>query len=105
MIQLGNEARARGITSLKVALFGADQYCHLGLPPLQPLLPGQPTSGWIAISENHYRQRSYFALLRDPCDRQSVYPRRLIPPQPYQWLRQHQPVAVIAGSIRLYHLP
>jgi 4-amino-4-deoxy-L-arabinose transferase-like glycosyltransferase len=105
LLQLRDEARARAIPSLKVATFGADDICRLGLPPLEPLPPGQPTTGWIAISENHYRHRSYFALLSDPCDRHSIWPRSAIPPRPYQWLRAYRPVAIVAGSIRLYYIP
>jgi hypothetical protein len=105
LFQLRREAQARGIPSLKLAYFGVDKPCHLGLPPVEALPPGRPTTGWIAISENYYRERSTSRLIPDPCDPESAYPRGAIPPHPFAWLRAHQPVAVVADSIRLYHLP
>jgi hypothetical protein len=69
------------------------------------ILPGQETTGWIAISENYYRHRNFFTLLKDPCNPKSTYPDAQIPPNPFGWLRKHTPVAMVGSSIRLYHLP
>jgi hypothetical protein len=104
LLQLRQEARARRIDRLNIAYSGFSNPCRLGLPPLAALIPGQPTTGWIAVSENHFRERSTLLLRRDPCDFASSLPRAAIPPRPFRWLEAHQPVAVVAG-IRLYHLP
>ena len=79
--------------------------CRHDLPRLTALLPGKPVSGWIAISENYYRDRSFFRLHRDPCDPKSLYKEGEVTPGAYGWLRAHQPVTIAGSSIRLYHLP
>ena len=53
------------------------------LPPFETMYPDEPTTGWIAISEQV--QAFYCAG--------------------YQWLSAHQPVARIGTSIRLYFIP
>src|SRR6185436_10916992 len=102
LLQLRREARARGIASLKLAFFGVDDPCRIGLPPLEPLVPGRPSGGWIAISENYYRERGTSRLIPDLCDPESQYPAGGIPPHPFAWLKAYQPVTVVADSIRLY---
>ncbi len=104
LLQLRREAQARGIPSLKLAFFGVDNPCRIGLPPIEPLVPGRPSSGWIAISENYYRERGTSRLIPDPCEPESQYPSGAIPPHPFAWLRAHQPVAIVADSIRLYYI-
>jgi hypothetical protein len=70
-----------------------------------PLVPGRRATGWIAISEQFYRQRNYFGLLSDPCDLDSWYDPDVVPPEPFAWLRAHEPVAIAGSSIRLYYIP
>jgi hypothetical protein len=105
LFALRREVRARGVDSLKIAYFGTLRQCRHDLPPLQPLSPGRPTSGWIAISENYYRQRSMFMLLKDPCDPKSTFGDKEVLPNPFAWLRAYAPIAVAGSSIRLYHIP
>jgi hypothetical protein len=102
---LREEARARGIDRLKLAYFGMARQCQHGLPPLEPLLPNQPTTGWIAISENYYRNRSMFMLLKNPCDLKSVYRDNEVPLGAFSWLERLTPVTTVGSSIRLYHVP
>jgi 4-amino-4-deoxy-L-arabinose transferase-like glycosyltransferase len=105
LYHLRAEARARGIDSLRIAYFGTVRQCRHGLPRLLPLLPGRPATGWIAISENYYRNRSTFMLLKDPCDPKSHYRDGEVPLGSFSWLESHAPVAIAGSSIRLYHLP
>jgi len=98
------KGRARNIDVLKIAYFGTLRLCQHGLPRLEGLVPGKETTGWIAISENYYRQRNFFTLLKDPCDPKSAWKDDEIPPNPFAWLRRYTPVAMVGSSIRLYHL-
>jgi 4-amino-4-deoxy-L-arabinose transferase-like glycosyltransferase len=102
---LRSEARARGIDTLAIAYFGMLRQCRHDLPRLTALAPGKPVTGWIAISENYYRDRSFFRLHRDPCDPRSLYKEGEVSPGAYAWLRAYRPVTIAGTSIRLYHLP
>ena len=105
LLALRDEARSRNISRLSIAYFGLMRPCEHGLPPLEPLAPGRPTTGWVAISENFYRQRNYFGFLQNPCDPESWYDVEDIPPEPFAWLRAYQPIAIVGTSIRLYYIP
>jgi Dolichyl-phosphate-mannose-protein mannosyltransferase len=105
LFELRRQAQARGIDNLQIAFFGMVRLCQHGLPRLQALVPGKETSGWIAISENYYRARSSFMLLKDPCNPKSTYRDGQIPADSFAWLRRYTPVAIAGSSIRLYHLP
>jgi 4-amino-4-deoxy-L-arabinose transferase-like glycosyltransferase len=105
LFELRRQAQARGIDSLQIAFFGMLRLCQHGLPRLEPLVPWKETTGWIAISENYYRARSSFRLLKDPCNPKSTYPEGQIPASSFAWLQQYSPVAIVGSSIRLYHLP
>ena len=105
LFELRRQARARGIDNLQIAFFGMLRLCQHGLPHLQALVPGKETSGWIAISENYYRARSSFMLLKDPCNPKSTYRYGQIPASSFAWLQRYTPVAIAGSSIRLYHLP
>jgi hypothetical protein len=104
LFALREEARSRGIDTLRLAYFGTLRQCRHGLPTLQGLAPGKVTTGWIAISENYYRHRSAFLLLKDPCNPKSTYEDAEIPPNPFAWLHTHTPVAIAGSSIRLYYI-
>ncbi len=104
LFALRQEAHARGIDTLKLAYFGTLRQCRHGLPALKGLEPGKATTGWIAISENYYRHRSTFLLLKDPCNPKSTYKDAEIPPLPFAWLQAHKPVAIAGSSLRLYHI-
>lgn len=102
---LRDEVRARGIDDLKIGFFGTLRLCQHGLPPLEALRPGVPTTGWIAVSENYYRHRSTFKLLKQPCDPKSTYADGdFIPPRGFAWLQAYRPVVVVGSSVRLYHI-
>ncbi len=105
LFALRREARARGIDALSIAFFGTLRQCQHDLPRLTALTPRKPTTGWIAISENYYRDRSYFRLHRDPCDPKSLYKEGEVAPGAYAWLRSYTPVAIVGSSIRLYRIP
>jgi len=66
-----------------IAFAGTEDLHRLPLPAWQALPPGQPETGWIAVSE--------LFLKRDPED--------------YGWLATYRPVAMAGKSIRIYHLP
>jgi hypothetical protein len=104
LFTLRREARARNIDVLKIAYFGTLRLCQHGLPRLEGLAPGKEATGWIAISENYYRHRNFFTLLKDPCDPKSAWKESEVPPNPFAWLRRYTPVAIVGSSIRLYHL-
>jgi hypothetical protein len=104
LFALRREAIARGIPALQIAFFGTLRQCQHGLPTLSGLTPGKPATGWIAISENYYRERSTFRLLKDPCQPRSFYESSETPPHPFAWLQAHTPVAQVGSSVRLYHI-
>lgn len=104
LFALRREVRRRGIDRLAIGFFGMLRLCRHDLPPLVGLVPGRPTTGWIAISENYYRHRSTFMLLKDPCDPRSVYRDDEVPAQGFRWLHAHAPVAIAGSSVRLYHI-
>jgi 4-amino-4-deoxy-L-arabinose transferase-like glycosyltransferase len=104
LFALRDEARRLGIDTLKIAYFGTLRQCQHGLPTLQALVPGKETTGWIAISENFYRHRGAFPLLKDPCDFKSMYGDNEVAPLPFAWLHSHTPVAIAGSSIRIYHI-
>ena len=105
LFELRRQTQARGIDNLQIAFFGMLRLCQHGLPHLQALIPGRETTGWIAISENYYRARSSFMLLKDPCNPKSTYPDGEIPASSFAWLQRYTPVTIAGSSIRLYHLP
>jgi hypothetical protein len=105
LFALRRELKARGIRRLSIAYFGVLRLCEHGLPRLDPLVPGRETTGWVAISENFYRQRNYYTLLHDPCDPDSWYDPATVPAEPFAWLRRYRPVGILGTSIRLYCIP
>lgn len=92
-----------GIDSLFVALNGSANACEYDLPELHQLPPFTPVKGWIAISEVDYRGIYPFARADPPCGLQSG--RLLEGELPfYGWLDAHEPVQVLADSIRIYQV-
>jgi len=53
------------------------------MPTTEALLPGQPASGWIAISLSNLK----------------LYP------GDHSWLEDHEPHSLVGKSIRLYYIP
>jgi hypothetical protein len=92
-----------GIDSLFVALNGSANACEYDLPGLRQLPPFTPVKGWIAIIEVDYRGIYPFARVDPPCGLQSE--RLLEGELPfYGWLDAHEPVQVLADSIRIYQV-
>jgi hypothetical protein len=61
----------------------ADLRRHDDLPTIETLYPGEPATGWIAISE---QMRAFYCA-------------------GYRWLDAYRPVARVGDSIRLYYVP
>ena len=74
--------------------------CEHDLPPLRWLPPGQPVTGWVAISEMYFRDHWHLTYA-DACDRLRPIP---TPEGDYGWLAAHEPVAFAGRSIRIYHI-
>lgn len=94
----------RGIESLYVSLNGSSDHCRYNLPEIRQLPPFTPVRGWIAISEADYRGIYPVSRINPPCGLQSM---RLLERETpfYGWLDAHEPVDVLASSIRIYHVP
>ena len=73
----------RNVSRVHLAVHTSADLRKHDLPPFETMYPGEPTTGWIAISEQV--QAFYCAG--------------------YQWLSAYQPVAGIGASIRLYYIP
>jgi hypothetical protein len=96
--------RTHHVDELSIAYEGTLDQCAHGLPPLRPLDPYTPTTGWIAISDIYWRHITASALRRDPCNPGSVYGATTMRPEWFQWLHHFEPVAVAGRSIRIYHI-
>jgi hypothetical protein len=101
---LKGELAMRKIPEVRIALFSSVRPCGPDMPTLRPLVPRQPETGWIVISENYYRAPDLIGLRRDPCDPSTAYGFHEAPPDGFAWLRAHTPVARIGASLRLYHI-
>lgn len=101
---LKRELATRKIPEVRMALFGTVRPCGPDMPTLRPLVPRQPATGWIVISENYYRAPDLIGLRRDPCDPSTAYGFHEAPADGFAWLRAHTPVARIGASLRLYHI-
>lgn len=79
---LANELKHRGIQDVRLAYFGMARPSHYGIRALDPrvMMPG-----WYAVS------RSYLSGWWPPGDQ-------------YGWLRGFRPVALVGGSIALFHV-
>jgi 4-amino-4-deoxy-L-arabinose transferase-like glycosyltransferase len=81
--RLSQELARRHVPSLYLAYRGTADLAREGLPPFQPLPPGRPVSGWIAIDMLSLKE------WRGGLD----------------WLTAHKPVMRVGASIDLYFLP
>lgn len=86
--RLSDELRRRQVPALALAYHGYADPARHGLPPWQPLAPGRPVHGWVAVSQHFIT----FGTKEAPYDQ-------------YRWLLAHEPVARIGSSIRLYRIP
>jgi hypothetical protein len=101
---LKRELRARRISSAYVGFFGTVDPCGPDMPKLLPLLPRQPTTGWIVLSEQFYRSNFFLSNRRESCER-NHYSLDVASGDAFDWLKAFKPVARIGASLRLYHLP
>ena len=77
------ELKKRQITRLYLAVHTSADLRKHDVPSYETLYPGEPTTGWIAISE---QVRAFYCA-------------------GYRWLDAYQPVARVGTSIRLYYVP
>jgi hypothetical protein len=75
--------RQRRVPRIHLAVHTSADLRKHAFPPFETMYPGQPTTGWIAISE---QIRAFYCA-------------------GYQWLDAYQPVARIGSSILLYNVP
>jgi 4-amino-4-deoxy-L-arabinose transferase-like glycosyltransferase len=74
---------ARGVRALWVGYRGTADLSLEALPPYRALTPGQPVTGWVAIT--------MLTLQENPAG--------------YAWLRQYRPVQRVGQSFELYDIP
>lgn len=92
------------VPELYVLLGGTTRTCQLALPPVKAL-PNHPVSGWIAVSDGYIRGNRGGNMRLDPCSNPaSPGPRFRAEPGWLDWLKQHQPVAIIGKTVLLYHV-
>ena len=82
LVALSEELRRRGISTVSLAYFGTADIDRHKLPAPRQLPPGERRRGWIAISVSTMQKEYGF-----------------------RWLEDHEPVALIRKSIRLYYIP
>jgi hypothetical protein len=102
---LERELRARQISAVHYGFFGTMNPCDPDLPQMLPLVPGQPVTGWIVLSEQFHRSSFFASFRRDSCDPASRYSFKLVPGDSFDWLKAFEPVARVGASLRLYHVP
>jgi hypothetical protein len=101
---LERELRRRRIPSLHYGFFGTMNPCGPDLPPMQPLVPKVPVTGWIVLSEHFYRSNFFVSIRRESCA-SPHYKFNLAPAGSFDWLKAYEPVARIGATLRLYYLP
>ncbi len=81
--RLAAVARELGIDHLNVEYFGSAEITKHGLPEIAELVPGEPASGWVAVSLTPFRRRA----------------------ETFAWLEQYEPRRLVGKSILLYYIP
>jgi hypothetical protein len=79
--RLAAELASRQVRVVHLAYFGSADPERHGLPDIEILPPGRPVTGWVAMSMTTFHMRDG-----------------------YSWLSEHEPVARIGNSIRLYYI-
>jgi hypothetical protein len=87
---------------VQIVYFGSARLCEHNLPRLRRLPVGKRVKGWVAISEFYYREAASF-LMVEPCGPVMHY---LDSPGKgwFTWLKDHEPVAILGRSIRVYYI-
>jgi 4-amino-4-deoxy-L-arabinose transferase-like glycosyltransferase len=75
--------RERRVARVHLAVHTSADLRKHNFPPFETMYPGEPTTGWIAISE---QMRAFYCA-------------------GYQWLDAYAPVAGVGASIQLYYVP
>lgn len=86
MLRVARELEARKIDAVATACFGCQSLAYLSGARVYPLQPGMRAAGWVVASETQLNG-SYVQ-----------------PHDGYWWLYDHEPVARIGRSVRLYHI-
>jgi hypothetical protein len=81
--RLSKALKERRISSAHLAIHTSADLRRHDFPPFSMLYPGEPATGWIAISE---QVRAFYCA-------------------GYRWLDAYKPVGRIGHSIALYHIP
>ncbi|MEQ1899088.1 MAG: glycosyltransferase family 39 protein [Vicinamibacterales bacterium] len=93
----------RPVPELYILLSGTIRPCRMKLPPLKSL-PDHPVTGWIAISDAPYRANGG-SVREEPCGvGDSPGPRRRVANNWLDWLKTHEPVAILEKTVRVYHI-
>lgn len=103
VVQLREFLQTRKVKTVHVAYNGTARLCDVA-PEVHALPPNTPTAGWVAVSEAQYRE--VFDLFRDdpPCELRSMHPYAGTKGHWFTWLDRYAPEAIIADSIRVYHI-
>ena len=91
VFRLAADLRARHVAHVSLALWSSADMGRMGLPSFDVLQPGQPATGWVAISERALRFGDVF---------HSQYP-----PGAFDWLAKYQPAGHVGKTILLYNIP
>jgi hypothetical protein len=105
MLLLQRELHARQISTVHYGLFAIVNPCDPHWPKLVPLLPRQPVTGWIVLSEQFYRSGLHFSFRRPSCAPHVGYVFNEDPQDAFDWLKSLEPVARVGASLRLYYVP
>ena len=90
--RLGEALKKRNVETIHAALFTSANVDEMHLAPVvDPLLPNQPVSGWVAVS---------IRTLRLGDAGHKTYPR-----DAFWWLDSYKPAADVGGTIRIYCIP
>jgi hypothetical protein len=90
LFRLASELKKRHATHAAIAIWTSAIPERMGLPKFDVPPPHQPVSGWFAVSERALCCGAVF--------------HEAYPPDPFEWLKGHKPVAFVGKTIRLYYL-
>lgn len=81
-LRLQDKLEELGVERFSIAYFGHFDFDGAGFPPHEELIPGQPVTGWVAVSLTT----------------------RSLDPEGFAWLNDYEPVGRVGKSIDLYHI-
>jgi hypothetical protein len=86
LYRLSSELKERQVPMLSLAYFGTADPSWFDFPPIRPVTPGVPVTGWVAAS---------VSLLQHDTPEEDHF----------GWLKTLEPVQIVGKSIYLYHIP